>query len=219
MLDRLRQGAQGWLSKLLMILLVVSFGIWGVAGEFSGYGAGTLATVGDQEVTVPQFASTLDRLQRTGRQVAPEQVLNGLLMEAALDDEAGAHNLGISDDAIARQVAADPRFHGQNGSFDRDIFNAVLQNSGIDPDEYLRSVKQDAVRNQISSSIGIGVDVPQPLVERSTVSRTRSARSLTSPLMLAQSSPSASLTLRRSKPISMPTRSGSARPNTASLAC
>jgi peptidyl-prolyl cis-trans isomerase D len=165
MLDRLRQGAQGWLSKLLMILLVVSFGIWGVAGEFSGYGAGTLATVGDQEVTVPQFASTLDRLQRTGRQVAPEQVLNGLLMEAALDDEAGAHNLGISDDAIARQVAADPRFHGQNGSFDRDIFNAVLQNSGIDPDEYLRSVKQDAVRNQISSSIGIGVDVPQPLVE------------------------------------------------------
>jgi peptidyl-prolyl cis-trans isomerase D len=165
MLDRMRQGAKGWVSKLLMLLLVVSFAIWGVSGQFSGYGSGTLATVGNQEVTVPEFSRTLDRLQRSGRQIPPEQVLNSLLLEAALDDEAADHNLGVSDEQIARQIAADPRFRGAEGNFDRSVFNAVLQNSGIDSNDYVRNLKQEAVRDQIASSISAGLQVPQPLVE------------------------------------------------------
>jgi len=39
MLDQLRQGAQGWVSKLLMAVLVVSFGIWGISGSLQGYHA------------------------------------------------------------------------------------------------------------------------------------------------------------------------------------
>jgi peptidyl-prolyl cis-trans isomerase D len=165
MLDRMRQGAQGWVSKLLMLLLVLSFGIWGVSGQFAGYGAGTLATVGDQEVTVPEFARTMEQVQRSGQQVPPEQVLNSLILNAALDDEADQYKLGVSDDHIAREIAADPRFQGQGGSFDRDVFTAILSNSGIDRDDYVRSLREDEIREQIASTLGAGVEVPQPMLE------------------------------------------------------
>ena len=70
MLDQLRQGAQGWVSKLLMALLVLSFAIWGIGG-FQGYRAGTLATVGDQEVTMQEFARVYDNAQRSAQQSRP----------------------------------------------------------------------------------------------------------------------------------------------------
>ena len=165
MLDRLRQGAQGWVSKLLMLLLVLSFGIWGVSGQLSGYGAGTVATVGDQEITVPEFARAQERLQRAGQQAAPEQVLNQLIMTAALDDAAQSVNLGVSDDTVAKRIAADPTFQGQGGSFDRDRFTALLQNAGMDTNDYVLDVRQQTIRGQIASSVGAGVGVPQPLVE------------------------------------------------------
>ena len=165
MLDRLRQGAQGWVSKLLMILLVVSFGIWGVSGQLSGAGAGTIATVGDQEITVPEFARVQQSLQRSGQQAAPEQVLNQLIMNAALDDEAQSANLGVSDDTVAKRIAADPTFQSQGGGFDRERFLSLLDNAGIDRNDYVLDVRQQAVRGQISSSVGAGVSVPQPLVE------------------------------------------------------
>lgn len=165
MLDALRQGAQGWVAKGLMVLLVLSFGIWGVAGRMSSGGAGRLATVGDTEVGIPEFSRTLEQAQRSGRQVTPDQVLNSLLLNAALDDEAANFNLGISDDRIARQIADDKRFQGQGDAFDRDVFTNVLNNSGIDRHAYVEGLREDAVRQQIAGSLAAGITAPQPIVE------------------------------------------------------
>jgi peptidyl-prolyl cis-trans isomerase D len=168
MLDALRQGAQGWVSKALMGLLVLSFAIWGISGQFAGYGAGTLATVGDVEVSVPDFARRYDQVQRitqqTGRQIAPEQVLDQMILNAALTDEARGHNLGVSDARVARTIAEDPNFRGPNG-FDRNRFEMVLENSRIDRDDYVRDIRDTLVREQIASALAAGIEVPQPIVE------------------------------------------------------
>ncbi|HML44575.1 MAG TPA: SurA N-terminal domain-containing protein [Hyphomicrobium zavarzinii] len=56
MLDALRRGAQGWLAKLLFAVLIVSFGIfWNVADVFRGFGRGSVAKVGDTDITVTDF--------------------------------------------------------------------------------------------------------------------------------------------------------------------
>ena len=168
MLDRMRQGAKGWVSKILMILLVLSFAVWGIGG-FEGYGAGTVAKVGDEEITVPEFARVYQQFQQSaqssGQQVNPQQVLSQLLLNAALDDEARAYNLGISDRRVAQEIAANQTFHGPAGGFDRARFDALLQNAGIRRDDFVRDMRQQSVREQIVTSVAAGVAVPQPLVE------------------------------------------------------
>lgn len=165
MLESLRQGANSWVAKGLLILLVISFAIWGVSGQFAGYGAGTLASVGDEEITVADYASVQERLERSGRQVSPEQLLNQLLLDAAVDDEASDRNLGMSEDRVAQLIADDPNFKGADGAFDRERFQTLLQNSGIDRDDYVRDIRQNLIRSQITSAVATGIDVPQPLVE------------------------------------------------------
>src|SRR4051794_12373392 len=50
-LDTLRKGAGRLAGMILMGMLVISFGIWGIADIFRGYGSQTLIRVGDTEIT------------------------------------------------------------------------------------------------------------------------------------------------------------------------
>jgi peptidyl-prolyl cis-trans isomerase D len=167
MLDQLRQGAQGWVSKVLMGLLVLSFAIWGIGG-FTGYGAGTLATVGDTEVSVRDYARIYDQARRNaaqaGQTIRHEQVLSILLSNAAMDDAASEYGLGVSDDRVATEIAKNPAFARPDGSFDRDRFAFVLDNAGMNRDDFVQDMRRELVRNQISDTIGAGLEVPEPLV-------------------------------------------------------
>jgi len=167
MLDQLRQGAQGWVSKLLMAMLVISFAIWGIGG-FQGYHAGRLASVGNAEVSVRDFSRFYEQAQRnaqqSGRQVSPDQVLSAVMMNAALDDAANQYGLGVSDDRVAAEIAKNPAFLKPDGSFDRERFSALLDNAGINRNDFVHDLKRDMVRGQIADTVGAGLAVPQPLV-------------------------------------------------------
>ena len=164
MLNQMRQAAGGAVSKVLMGLLVLSFAIWGIGG-FQGYGAGTLATVGDEPVTVVDYQRTADQLQRSGRDMPPDQILQQLLMLAAIDDEARANNLGVSSDRVRQEIVNDPTFHNAAGTYDPQILDIVLQNAGMSRDAFVEDVRSDLVRGQIEASISTGITVPQPLIE------------------------------------------------------
>jgi peptidyl-prolyl cis-trans isomerase D len=55
MLDAMRRGAVNWLAKILLGLLIIAFGIWGVADVFRGFGRGTLARIGNTEISGGEF--------------------------------------------------------------------------------------------------------------------------------------------------------------------
>lgn len=168
MLDQMRQGAQGWVAKLLMGLLVLSFAIWGIGG-FQGYRAGTIASVGDHDVTVEDYQRVYQQAERvaqqTGRPVDSQRVLSDLLHSAALDDETSKLGLGVSDDRVAAEIAKNPAFKNADGQFDRNRFEILLQNARINRESYIQDVRRDMVRGQILDTIGTGMGAPQPLVE------------------------------------------------------
>jgi len=167
MLDQLRQGAQGWISKLLMGLLVLSFAIWGIGG-FNGYHADQLARVGNTTVSMQEFGRLYEQAQRnaqrSGKQASPDQVLSAVMMNAAIDDAAGDYGLGVSDDRVAGEIAKNPAFLNTEGKFDRDRFSALLENARISHNDFVRDLKRDLVRAQIQDTVGAGLSVPQPLV-------------------------------------------------------
>jgi peptidyl-prolyl cis-trans isomerase D len=179
MLDSMRQAAGGWTAKVLLGLLVASFAVWGISGQFFGYGTGTVASVGEQEVTAISFDRALrQRMLALGQQLqrgvsleqaralgVPEQVLAELVSQAALDDQARLFNLGISDDMLAREIAADPNFQGVGGTFDRSRFQAVLGNARITEAGYIRDLKGRILRRQLAGAIAGDITAPKPLTE------------------------------------------------------
>jgi peptidyl-prolyl cis-trans isomerase D len=59
MLRGMRKASSNWLGKAIMAVvmgvLIVSFGFWGIADIFRGFGQSTLAKVGHTEISVNEF--------------------------------------------------------------------------------------------------------------------------------------------------------------------
>lgn len=179
MLDTLRKGAQSWVAKFLLIMLVASFGVWGISGSILTAGSNAVITVGDTVVSPNEFRLAYDRqMAVVGRQIGQRltteqarafgienQVYSQLIAGALLDEQARTMNLGLSDDRLAALIAEDPAFHDFNGRFDRNNFRRVLSSAGMSEEDYLRSRGQVAVRTQIVEAVSDGFAAPEALIK------------------------------------------------------
>ena len=180
MLDALRRGAQGWLAKLLFAILIVSFGVfWNVADVFRGLGRGSIAKVGDTEVTVTDFQRAFQNktrsltLQDGGRLTTEQalmlrldrQALNELIAQAAVKSHAEKLGLSLSDETLAEGVRNDPNFHGADGKFSKLGFDGLLRQLNLTEHGFLAIRRDDEVRGQISDALSSAVVVPKPVVE------------------------------------------------------
>src|SRR5437879_13137585 len=148
MLRGMRKASSNWLGKIVMAVvmgvLIISFGVWGIADIFRGFGQSTLAKIGHTEISTEQFRQLYtERLQQIGRQFGrpltmdqarafgfDRQVLQQTLMEAALDEDARRLGLGQSEPEIMRAIFADPMFRGVGGGFDPQRFQAIIRQMG-----------------------------------------------------------------------------------------
>jgi peptidyl-prolyl cis-trans isomerase D len=164
---------------LVMGVLIVSFGIWGIADIFRGFGQSTLAKVGHTEISTTEFRQIYtDRLQQIGRQFGrpltqeqarafgfDRQVLTQTIAEAALDEKARQLGLGQSDAETMRVVFADPNFKGMNGQFDPARFQAIIRNFGYSEARYLADQKRVSLRRQLAGTISAGLTPSNTLLD------------------------------------------------------
>jgi peptidyl-prolyl cis-trans isomerase D len=179
MLEFLRKAAQTWVAKLLLILLMLSFGIWGVSHSLVAPTGTTVVTVGDQSIGVNEFRLAYQRQvsqlsRQFGMQLTPDQarafgvdqqVYSQLAAGAALDQLSADMKLGLSEDRLASLIAEDPAFKSVNGQFDRTLYTERLRNAGLQSDDYITERSKVAVRSQIVESISDGFAPPKTLVD------------------------------------------------------
>ncbi|WP_421695045.1 SurA N-terminal domain-containing protein [Aestuariivirga sp.] len=179
MMDTMRAAAKSWVAKLLIGMLAVSFGVWGIADVFRFGSATDLATVGKQEITVNQFneafQSYLQNLSRqTGQSITPEQarglgidqgVLNNLLQTAALDNEARNLKLGVSDTFLAHDVMGNSAFQDAAGKFDADRFKQLLSQNGMSEASFFAEERQRMLRQALTATAGENIPINNGMLE------------------------------------------------------
>jgi peptidyl-prolyl cis-trans isomerase D len=179
----MRKASSNWLGKIIMAtvmgILIVSFGIWGIADIFRGFGQSTLAKVGHTEISTDQFRQIYnERLQQLGRQVGrpltmeqarafgfDRQVLQQTLAEAALDEQARRLGLAQSTDETMRLIFSDPNFKGVNGAFDPVRFQTLIRQLGYSEQRFISEQRRVALRRQIAGSITAGLETPKVLLD------------------------------------------------------
>lgn len=179
----MRKASSNWLGKTIMAIvmgvLIISFGVWGIADIFKGFGQSTVAKVGGTEISLNEFRQIYtDRLQQISRQfgrpLTPDQarafgldrqVLQQTIAEAALDEEARRLGLGQSDEQIRQFIMSDPNFKGVSGNFDPNRFQAVIRNFGYTEQRYVSEQRKVSLRRQITGTIGAGIEPPKAMLD------------------------------------------------------
>jgi peptidyl-prolyl cis-trans isomerase D len=171
MLDFLRRAVRSWVAQVLLGLLVVSFAVWGV-GDIASGGSTRVAKVGEQSVSAETYAAVLRREQQRyaldPTQIRPtgldQLVLARLVREAALDDVVAALGVSAPDEAVARQVRAEPAFQVA-GAFDPQQYAAVIRRNFPSVAAYEETVRRSIASGAVIDLALGGVGAPPEMAE------------------------------------------------------
>lgn len=179
MLEALRNAANSWVLKPLLVLLVLAFIVWGVADVFTGFRGNTLASVGSAEISADEYQRTyglvMDNFaRRFGRRPTAEEarlrgldraVLEDMVNSATLDQHAAQLNMALSQKSVVAQIEKDPTFQGVDGRFNRLAFDAFLRETGFNERGWLSQKRREELRQQLSQPMFQQMPVPKALID------------------------------------------------------
>ncbi|MEI4928792.1 peptidylprolyl isomerase [Aeromonas caviae] len=169
MLDKLREGAQGKVAKVILGLIILSFALAGVGSYLNGPARTAPATVNGNDISAPalenayrnerarmesqmgeafnQLAANPDYMKQFRR-----GVLDRLIDQALIDDKARSLGLRVSDEQIKQAIVAMPEF-AENGKFSNDRYLQLIRRAGMTPEMFRDSLRQDMVRQQLMGAV------------------------------------------------------------------
>lgn len=178
MLTALRSLAGTWVAKILFLLLIASFAIWGIGDIARNFGRDTaVARVDGQGIELAEAqAATRRELQRLTRQLGgqfeadarirravAQQVVEQLVQDRVLRAEADRLGLAVPDGAVREFVFGLQGFHGTDGQFSRPVFEQFLRTNDVTEPGFLALVRADLARLQVAQAVRAGATAPAAL--------------------------------------------------------
>ena len=116
MLEGMRRASKNWLGKILVGILfsflILSFAIWGIGDIFRGFGVGTVAKVGDTEITTESFRQAYQTQLQNWQREARRAITNDEARAAGLDRQV-LQRLDLRGRARPARQGSRPR-HGRS---------------------------------------------------------------------------------------------------------
>ncbi len=190
MLEALRKGTGTWIAKFFIGLLVMSFAVWGVADIFGGYGAQTVATVGDTEISSQEYQTEFQRELRSlstrlnrnitvddARSMALDsQILLRLIGDAAIETQAKSLGLNVTGKAVGARLKREAAFKDSTGNFSQERFYRLLQANGLSEQMFMQRQHRGLVMQQITGTVTAGAQVPKVMLDAANKFRNETRR-------------------------------------------
>jgi len=172
MLETIRNHAQGWIAKIILGFLVLTFAVWGVNWYFEGGGqAAPAVSVNGEVVSQQEFLDALRRQQeQLGRAAADDpalrqRVLDQLVNTRLLTGAALRAGMQVTDAQVSAFLLELEPFQ-DNGKFSQQKLDAWLRSRGMSPAYFNQMVRQDLLLRQIQAAYGEGAVVPMAAATR-----------------------------------------------------
>jgi peptidyl-prolyl cis-trans isomerase D len=179
MLAVIRRFSKTWPARVLFLVLVGAFGLWGVAGRLNDNNDTAVAHVGKARIELAQaqraYTQQMGRLRRQNgprfqpsaavqKQTASEAVRQ-LVVGQLLSNELTRLGVAVPDAAVRETTFNLGAFKGPNGTFDRATFLRVLASNNMDEAGFIELARGDLGRQQLTGALSAGIAAPQILVD------------------------------------------------------
>lgn len=154
---------KGIFVKTLLIILAISFVLFGIINFFSGVGHTNILKIDNEKISVNRFAKFLNErrnqyynsdlgnsdLDFINSQEFVRLALSDFASETLFYVEVKKLNLQQPKESVLNDIYNEPMFRDENGSFDIKIFKAALARSGLTEDGYINYLSMFNSRNSL----------------------------------------------------------------------
>ncbi len=167
--DKLRAGAQGTVSKVILVLIILSFALAGVGSYVTRPTVEVAAVVNGDDINAqalenayrnertrlenqlgPQFSQLLGDPQYVAQ--IRRSVLEQMVEQRLIDQKVQELGLYASDDQVRNAIRALPEFQ-QDGRFNNERYQQLLARSGMSAEQLRDSVRQDLSRQLLLNAL------------------------------------------------------------------
>ena len=171
-----RRGASV-MAWILMAMLIGGLGGFGVT-NFGG-GASSIGAVGAQKISAEDYARAMrTQMSAMSQQMGQpltfqmaqafgldKQVLQSVIDNAALDNEAARIGLSVGDKSILVKLNEINAFKGVDGKIDPVIYDQVLKQNNLTKAAFEAGIRADTARQLLQTSVGSGLTTPATLID------------------------------------------------------
>lgn len=201
MLQSMRDLSKSWIAKGLMLLLIVSFGIWGIGDMFRGNPMQReVAKIGGTVIAYHDLEREFQRALPEARRVfgsdlsAPkarmlgvlDRTLNLMIENALFDQETRRLGIDVGDDVILEKLASQPELRDKNGAFNTKLWQEALSRNGFTERSFIDTERATQTRVLFFDSMTNGVKPPKTMVD--ALYRAQGAKRILEILALANAS-------------------------------
>jgi peptidyl-prolyl cis-trans isomerase D len=166
MLEAIREKSKGWIAKVILVLIIVPFALWGVDSYIQGGSEPPVAKVGDDEISQREFFRALQR-QRDAEQEQNNtkvdienkdfrtSVLDQLVDLRLIAGAAVSNGMTVPSGQLDEVIKSAPIFQ-ENGQFSEQRFQAWLNDQGMGQNELARLIERESLAQQLQVGYGQG---------------------------------------------------------------
>ncbi len=179
MLQALRERSKAWVARVIILLLIIPFALWGIQEYANPNAAVSVASVNGTGIDQREFQRAYEQERQRLRsllgkaydqQYADEAqvkhaVVERMVEEVLIGQAATAAGLRINDAKLAEQLHAMPELL-DNGIFSKGIYEQRLRAIGLTPAEFENRLRQALLSDQLNSGVTLSAVVAQRELER-----------------------------------------------------
>ncbi|MEZ5669219.1 MAG: SurA N-terminal domain-containing protein [Alphaproteobacteria bacterium] len=177
MLTSMRKTSSSLFVKLLFVLLIASFAIWGIGDVLRPSAGGGPIEVGDKQIGLAtidrEFRGILDQQSRAvGFRFTPamglqfgmlDRAISNVVTRALYDNLATDLGIRIDDESVRDFIRDRLGFRTDDGRFDRAAFEQELRNRQVTEDAFVEELRADIARDDLVRTVGAGIRLPNAL--------------------------------------------------------
>ena len=162
MLQKIRDGSSGPLAYVVVAVIAVVFGVWGIGSYFTPSSDPVVASVGDTDINHSQLQRSFNqRYQRLQQMMGDNfdsdmfpsdrirrNVLDSLIGQAVMTQYAKDAGYRVTDADLLSQIRNNPQFQ-ENGQFSAQRYKALLGQAGMQPSQYEARLRQGMIGGQV----------------------------------------------------------------------
>lgn len=163
MLQSMRNGAARWFIWVVVIIIIITFTLWGISSYFTGGGgmAPIVAKVNGIKITRAEFTAAYNRLRQARPKLfttpnastkIKQQLLQNLMMQAILSQAALKQGYSISDEQLNTLIMKIPAFQ-VDGQFSPAQFSMLLNQAQFTPQQFMQYIRATLLVDQVRNGI------------------------------------------------------------------
>ncbi len=167
MLNSIRKFSKTFFAKIILIIMIIPFILWGMGGVFNTGNTNNIAKINNKNISTQDFMDFVNNSYIDSQAIRDnldnnvlEELLSNLVSKKLLEMEIKDLNLIISENSLAKNIKKNPEFQDENNKFSRTKYEKFLLTQNTSAAEFEMRLKNNELQKKLFYYVGGGIEIP-----------------------------------------------------------